>query len=551
MELSGKSFGCVLWCALGLACGSGSRLEQGPEADRNSTAAVDGAGSLHDGAEAQVSSPASLRVMTFNVLIGGMSVDFAKVIEAVAASGADVVALEETYGNSDVLAAALGWPYVSERTDVIARFPLVDPPEAGGKYVWAEVAPGQVVAVGNVHLPPEPYAPYFTSVCPESALLQLEREARLPALAPLLQQLTPLAADGMPVFLVGDFNAPSHLDWTPETVGERPHLTYPVRWPVSVALEEAGFIDSYRAIHPDPKAWPGLTWWAGLTSTDDRGLSEEPRDRIDLVLAAGPARAQNSEIVGEAGAPGVDIGISPWPSDHRAVVSTFTVEPALAPMFVTVDQRLVALGDPVRVHFYSYGGSAERIVLSPHDVTSGRGRSRPLPEIRLDSAQSSTGRIELPTSNERTGGYDVQLLSAEGEILAQTSVWLTEPGAELDLTVDRRVYASGDPILLSWSGAPGNRSDWVGLCRAPVEPGRTHCLVWDYVDAQVEGSIVLDASSGGGELWPLSPGDYEAAFFLYGSYDIAARVPFRVKGDLADGVDVAAARWDAECTAAP
>jgi exonuclease III len=495
-----------------------------------------------------VSLSRSLRVMTFNILRGGTTVDFSKVVEAIESSGADVVGLQETFGNADRLAAELGWPYVSESADVISRFPLIDPPTAGGRYVWIEIEPGQVVALGNVKLPASTYAPYFTSLCPDSALLQLEREVRLPAITPLLERLTPLAEQNIPVFLVGDFNAPSHLDWTSETVGERPQVVYPVRWPVSSALDELGFVDSYRAVHPDAKANPGLTWWAARTITDDDGLGEEPQDRIDLVLSIGSTRVDDSEIVGEAGAPGVDIGVSPWPSDHRGVVSTFTVMPALAPTFVSAERRLVTLGERVRVRFYAPTDRAHRIVLSPQDSAPSDWRTSTLHEVHVAPGSVGAASMELPTSEERAGAYDVSLLSREGEILAQNSLWLTEPGAQTEISVDRAVYNSGEPVLVSWKRGTGYRSDWIGVCRAS-HPDRNGCVVRDSVDAQIEGSVVLDGDSLEVDTWPLAAGDYEAIFFVYGSYQVAARSSFRVQGD---GTELARAQpaWNAACTGA-
>ena len=50
---------------------------------------------------------------------------------------------------------------------------------------------------------------------------------------------------------------------------------------------------------------------------------KETEDRIDWVLSQGPATTVSSELVGEQGGPDVEIGVSPWGSDHRAVVSDF------------------------------------------------------------------------------------------------------------------------------------------------------------------------------------------------------------------------------------
>ena len=41
----------------------------------------------------------------------------------------------------------------------------------------------------------------------------------MPALDPLLPVWKKVIDSGMPLFVTGDFNSPSHLDWTPATVG--------------------------------------------------------------------------------------------------------------------------------------------------------------------------------------------------------------------------------------------------------------------------------------------------------------------------------------------
>jgi hypothetical protein len=62
-------------------------------------------------------------------------------------------------------------------------------------------------------------------------------------------------------------------------------------------------------------------------------------DRIDWVLSMGPATATASSVVGEAGNRTRDIAVDPWPSDHRGVVSTFDVTPALCRVLVAVESR--------------------------------------------------------------------------------------------------------------------------------------------------------------------------------------------------------------------
>src|SRR4029079_8033446 len=84
-------------------------------------------------------------------------------------------------------------------------------------------------------------------------------EVRTSALERPLAAMDELLGDGYPVFLTGDFNEPSSLDYTGDAVGTRKEITEPVAWPVSEALFDHGFRDSYREVHDDPVAVPAIT----------------------------------------------------------------------------------------------------------------------------------------------------------------------------------------------------------------------------------------------------------------------------------------------------
>jgi exonuclease III len=119
------------------------------------------------------------------------------------------------------------------------------------------------------------------------------------------------AADA--AFVFGDFNEPSHRDWTEAAVkaGRQPLV---VAYPTVKAIEDKGFIDTFRAVFPDPAAKPGFTW----TPTSDPAATDDHHDRIDFVLArAKTLQVQEAGIVGEK-SPEADIVVTPWPSDHRA-----------------------------------------------------------------------------------------------------------------------------------------------------------------------------------------------------------------------------------------
>jgi len=154
--------------------------------------------------------PLPLKILNFNIEYGGVHVSFDKVVEAIRRSGADVVAIEEAQGHTQALRRALGWPYASGRLHILSKYPLIDPPDADGVYLFVQLAPGQVVAIENVHLPSNPYGPFEVKQGEtKRSVLELERRLRLPAIQPYLQAAEGLGAQGIPVFLAGDFNAPS------------------------------------------------------------------------------------------------------------------------------------------------------------------------------------------------------------------------------------------------------------------------------------------------------------------------------------------------------
>ena len=317
----------------------------------------------------------TLKVMSFNIFYGGDELNLQtrqfcrdpagcpetldQVVAAIRASGADVVGLQEPTMNTRTIAEKLGWNY-SERTSYMSRFPIIDPPGANGLYVFVEPEPGRVVAVANVHLPSDPYGPYEArDGATRDEVLQLENDLRVPAVQTEVQNLPELAAQGIPVFLTGDFNSPSHLDWTPAVDAVRADVPYPVVWPASKALADAGFVDSFRSVYPNPVARPGFTWTPG----SPEGEKVEVHDRIDWVLSMGPATATASSVVGEAGNPNVDIAVDPWPSDHRGVVSTFDITPAPMPLLAAVESRSLEQGQTLRVRFHAAGEAGAEVSL--------------------------------------------------------------------------------------------------------------------------------------------------------------------------------------------
>ena len=456
-------------------------------------------------------------LMVLNIEYGGDEVDFDKIIEAIEKADPDVVALEEAEGNTAAVAEALGWPYHSIRSQIVSTLPLIDPPGANGNYEFVEIQPGAVVAITNVHLPSDPYGPYDVRDGKTlDEVLQLERDTRLAAIQPKLDAIAALPPD-IPVFLLGDFNAPSHLDWTEAAVGLRPHILYAVPWPVSVAVEEAGFRDPYRELHPDPVVDPGLTWWAGRPLIDGYPDPSEPQDRIDIIYASGPSTTNGIRIVGELGGPQVDIEVDPWGTDHRGVVADFTLTPGVPTPFVSVDQRPIVVGDTPTVRYLGDASSAESQFVSVIGSTD----PTVLIEHPLDEALAGSWNV----SDLTPGEYHVRLVAGEN-VLATTQFSVFEAGVPTTIGVDQNSFTAGEPIMVFWYGGPGARWDWIGVFPRGADPLDGDYRFYVYTDQAMNGSVVLD-ENGEGE-WPIPPGDYDVHYLVDDGYVSLASAPFTV-----------------------
>jgi hypothetical protein len=468
-------------------------------------------------------NPVELKVMEFNIEYGGHEVDFDSVIKAIEKSDADVVAIEEAWGNVPLVAKRLGWEYFDVRTQIVSQFPLLAPQGSDGHYTFVEVEPGRVVAIGNVHLPSAPYGPNkIRAGADADEILALERRTRLRAVEPFVDALSGLADDGIPVFLVGDFNTPSYRDWTSETVGLRDHVRYPLEWPVSVAVEDAGLEDSYRAVHPDPVENPGLTWPAlrPFVKGYNPARTGAAADRIDFVYAGGPATVTDSVLVGEEGGPEVEIPVEPWPTDHRGVLSTFEVRPAAPGTLVAVEQRLIKAGRDVRLAWISAENEPARVA-----VLSGNGAE--VAQRSIDDDSASSGSALLSTEDWGPDAYTAVLNSADREELSRVRFWVEATNARPRVATEKRTYSPGEPIDIEWRNAPGNRWDWVGIYKRGADPNVASYLSWFYTEASVEGSSSMNDDAAGD--WPLGPGKYSVYLLEDDAYRVLASDSFSIR----------------------
>lgn len=304
----------------------------------------------------------TIRIMTFNILQGGgesknVGFDntlfggsrFDELAAVIKLSKADVVGVQEDTA-SDKLLKELGdgWQrigsiYSRHRLTMVSVQPYLT-------VVRVQVGGHIEVSVVNCHWSPpsKGYGPdVLQAELVKNAKLSLTKLAQLAATKcavpdgargyrATLAALDAARKETKSVFLTGDFNESSHLDWT-----ERYHasgadrwvknptgtpLTFPVLWPGSKLLADAGMIDSFRAVYSDEVKKPGWTWTPAypVETPGRRPYSDQCLDRIDRVYHVGEhVEAVSAEVVGEKG-PSTDLAFEgTWPSDHRAVVVAF------------------------------------------------------------------------------------------------------------------------------------------------------------------------------------------------------------------------------------
>lgn len=265
---------------------------------------------------------APFSVLCYNIFVGGSghARRLSETLNVIRSTEADIVLLQEARNTERWLAQQLGFDYftISNSVAFLSRFPIVD-----AAYHGIEVAvPGQgPVWCFNVHLEAYPYGPYDLRDDPtlsEADLIRVARETRGQQIAPVLKQARVFMEADASVILAGDFNEPSHLDWTENAAAAGLHFGRAVQWPTSRATKAVGFSDLYRHFRPDEIADPGDTW----TPTPEL---REVHDRIDRIYFSGTQlEALGVQIVGEQH-PVTDRVVDPFPSDHRAVLGSFQV----------------------------------------------------------------------------------------------------------------------------------------------------------------------------------------------------------------------------------
>ena len=285
-----------------------------------------------------------LDVLVYNVEYGG-GPDTDRVIRRV---DADVVGVLESYERLPEIAERTGYPYYNTSLQLLSKYPILEPSGGDGLYALLEVEPGYVVPFFNEHLDYVAWGPRaLRNGKSVASVVESENEVRTSAMERPMDAMTGLIDDGYPIFLTGDLNEPSTLDYTAETVGTRK------------GIDRAGAVAGERgAARPRiPRQLSGRAPGSGR-----RARRHPPLAASASTTSTRRARRPRSTARSSASPAGEDVDIeqSPWTSDHRAVLSSFEVTPVAMPTLVAVDARLRTVGDEITVTYNVAGLGRQR-----------------------------------------------------------------------------------------------------------------------------------------------------------------------------------------------
>ena len=291
-----------------------------------------------------------LSVMSYNLWAGGTNVrrHHEKQLRFILESNVDVIGVQEAASGDHVirLGKALGWDYwqSNRSAGILSRYPIV---EKYGEVEKVEVpvaevfnSPGGGVRINlngdarekeelnfwSAHLHYTPYGPYdfcFDGNTTDEVLYNEAFSGRAGQMAAIVKRIQPQISSSNTI-LVGDTNAPSHLDWVNSLKEKNCGIGGGFPWPTSIIPTQAGLIDSYRVAHPDPTVVQGTTWSPLYPFNEGLTGKPEPQDRIDFIYGTKGLEVLSSEVL-VVGYPKAvpDVRDNEWTSDHKAVLTRY------------------------------------------------------------------------------------------------------------------------------------------------------------------------------------------------------------------------------------
>jgi PKD repeat protein len=410
-----------------------------------------------------------LKVMQFNVWHEGASVPdgFNHIVDIINTVNPDIVSFSEVRNyNGDwttkLISALEGFGikyhrgYSSGDVSIISKYPIVSTSDnlAKALTVFEVDLNGTPIVVAAAHLDYTHYACYlprgyscggqtpYTSwdristgpVTDVSVInaqnLASQRDEQIASFLNFIKDET------RPVILMGDFNEPSHLDWTENQASLFDHNGVVFQWSTTLTLSSNGFTDAYRKVYPNEVTNPGITWPAvatGVESTSWTPLSDE-RERIDYIFYKGAdVYATNAAIVGPRASyvrnaisldnNGSDIFLAdqlPWPSDHKAVTASIRIplNIQLEPPYIVGNKSTYSTNEAITCSFDGSESANDWIGIFPKNAPLISGNYL---DWRYSSGTQtassvviSKGQVTFEQGIADAGNYTVYLLSNDG-----------------------------------------------------------------------------------------------------------------------------------------
>jgi exodeoxyribonuclease-3 len=271
-----------------------------------------------------------IKIMSFNIAAETLckNNNIETILNIIKDINPDILGIQETHCHNEktnVYTDIKLYEYISKKlnyfyeinqktnTAIFSKFPIENTSELY-KGIILKIN-DSYVAIFNIHLTDEPYQPYqltnikygdYPFIKTEEEAIHHAKLARENEIKNILNDVDNVNKKYNldTVVLLGDFNEPSHKDWTNETViaNQQP---IKICFPTTKLLNDNGFTDSYRFIYPNPVLNNGYTWPVNNNSKSDR---------IDYIFVkSNTYDIYNATIVGEK-------EFIDWPSDHRVCI---------------------------------------------------------------------------------------------------------------------------------------------------------------------------------------------------------------------------------------
>ena len=272
------------------------------------------------------------KVMTFNTWysaqygFGGLE----RVAEIIANLNIDLIGFQETDSLSineikAILSNYEGYTQLystpsQSNISIISRFPIIETYDYNLYGIGADllISNSDTIKFVSSHLTAYPYGPYdlYEGISIDEVMAN-EMNTRYLENIDIYNQIINNSSNNpnLPVIYVGDHNTPSHLDWGYDNINQ--NFGFEINWPVSEFLLNNGFYDSFRELYPNVNDHIGLTWSPGYPkNTFD---SWDIHDRIDMIYF------KHGNIKNLYPHESYIYDCDPWPSDHRAVITEFSI----------------------------------------------------------------------------------------------------------------------------------------------------------------------------------------------------------------------------------